>query len=178
MAGPVDCAHRRPTRADTPRRLLVSLAVVVAVVGCDAGPAPSPSTPAGGPSAPTPPAAILSTPEGAQKEGEVGSYTYRGAGTDTPWLPADALDPFTVSADEPLTVRLQDDVAASSATGAVAAADDREGAALRPVRIVGPLATGGFEVPSQPTGSWVLFVELVYADGSGSGAYYWHLDVR
>ena len=53
------------------------------------------------------PVATLAADGGDAVTGQLGSYTWRGGGSDSPWLPG---TPIAVGAGEPLTVRIDGDV--------------------------------------------------------------------
>ena len=102
------------------RRVLVLLLVALTLVGCGSRPAgsggggvaPSPSTSAGRPTAQTvpssstsatPPEAALAAEGGDPVPGQLGSYTWDGTGSESPWLPG---APIAVGAGESLSVTL------------------------------------------------------------------------
>ncbi|HEV8516665.1 MAG TPA: hypothetical protein VGQ47_03375 [Candidatus Limnocylindrales bacterium] len=168
-----------------------ALLALAFVAGCAAipasGSAPLPPTGEGSPprvepttrSTPAivlPPGATLETPAGHRTEAALGSYTYRGAGSDSPWLPADTLDRVDVSAGASLTICLTDRTGIASARAVVADAADRAGEETEGVAISGPDPTGALLLTAPPRGSWVLMVLVEYAGGSGSAAYYWRLE--
>jgi hypothetical protein len=162
------------------RLLRVALAAALVVTAC-AGPAP-PSSATAAPTDPAsadpeaPPAALLSIDGTPGVPGELGSYTYLGRGSDSPWLPAAMLQPVLVGPDGRLVVRLASGEPIAGGRARVARAGDTQGTRTealglsqeqQAVVIVGPGA-----------GSWVLAVELDYPDGAGSGLYFWRLEVR
>lgn len=159
--------------------LRVALASALVVAAC-AGPSPpSPATEApsdAATAAAAPPDALLTVDGAPAVAGELGSYTYLGRGSDSPWLPATMLQPVQVGAGGRLVVRLANGEPIARGSARVARAGDTEGAETEPlglsqeqqaVVIVGP-----------GPGSWVLAVELDYADEAGSGLYFWRLEVR
>jgi len=119
-----------------------------------------------------PPAASLQADGGDPVVGEVGSYTWNGGGSDSPWLQG---SPIRVGAGEPLTVTLASGPAigdwtvqrvaggTSGGTGAVAMGSG-EGT---PIAFIAP-----------GPGSWSILVNVRFAQGSDTAAYYWLLDVR
>jgi hypothetical protein len=144
-------------------------------VGSSASPSGAVTTQSGGP-----PLAVMTVDGGGRHEGELGTFVYRGSGTDAPWLPATALDSVAVKPDSRLTVRLGDQglIGPWSATIAPAGDDQAERAQLLAREgTVGGLRES-IELPAPPPGAWVLMADLNYGDGSGSGAYYWLVDVR
>jgi hypothetical protein len=119
-----------------------------------------------------PPTASLGAEGGDAVVGQLGSYTWGGTGSDSPWLPGSRL---TVGAGEPLTVRIDGGggVADWSAARVAAGTTDGTGAAAlgggegEPIRFIGPAA-----------GHWSVQVQVRFETGSDTAAYYWLLDVR
>ena len=126
-----------------------------------------------------PPVAVLSGPGITAAEGEIGGYTYRDGGSDSPWLPAPSLERVRVATGATLSVRLAGNATITNWVARIAPASDRQGERQR------GLARGGSErvpadvirFPAPPSGEWVLMVELTYGGGLGSGGYYWRLEV-
>jgi hypothetical protein len=160
--------------------LRVALASVLVVAACAGPPPPSPATElpsdAASVDAAAPPPALLTVDGSPAVAGELGSYTYLGRGSDSPWLPATMLQPVEVGPDGRLVVRLASGEPIAGGSARVARAADSQGEPTAPlglsqeqqaVVIVGP-----------GPGSWVLAVELDYANGAGSGLYFWRLEVR
>jgi len=127
-----------------------------------------------------PPIAELIVADGSRVEGTLGSYDYDGAALDGPWLPASALDTVELAtADEPLTISLPESnhFVRWGARYADAADDDAD--------VITQLAAGGdgsaplasASLSGPPSGSWVLAVQLFFADERGDAAYYWHVVV-
>lgn len=132
-------------------------------------PAPPSPRPAG-PTTEAPLATLLAG--GAAHPGEVGGFDFGTATQSSPWLPATALDRVDVAAGTPLRVVLDGRGAIADWAAGYARADDTAGDAVTALASgAGPEAS--FEAP--PAGDWVLSVTVVYADGAGTGAYYWHL---
>jgi hypothetical protein len=169
------------------RRVVGLIAVVWWAAAC-AGAAPAspgptrsqPATPGGAASAdPTtavPPEAVLVTGDGAEVTGSLGGYTYGAAGSDSPWLSGSGLPSAAVAAGEPLTIGLTDGSRPASVQAVVASETDPQGEHPTPLSAE-PTPTGA-RVTAPGDGSWVLSVTVEYADGLGSGAYYWRLEVR
>ena len=168
-------------------RLLVGLAVIVAVVGACAGggvgstdgpglptatgPATAPSaaaTPADGSS---PPDATLSAEGGDAVRGQLGSYTWSETGSDSPWLPGASV---AVGVGERLTVGLVPTGATASwrARYVPATQDSAAGAVSLGE---GP---GAPEFTTPPAGTWTVEVQVEFPAGIGSASYYWRLEVR
>lgn len=150
--------------------------------GTPAATAASPEPPAtsqvdtGGPS-PTvagrdaPPDALLAAEGGDPVAGQLGTFVWLEAGSDSPWLPG---APITVGAGEPLTVSLVPD-------GDIRAWAARYG----PANAVGPdgatsLGEGagipGFVAPGP--GSWTVELSVEFAAAAGNAHYFWRLDVE
>jgi len=131
--------------------------------------APSTASPA---QAEGPPGATLSVEGGDPLAGQLGSYTWAGGGSDSPWLQGSAV---RAGAGEPLTVRLDRAtvVADWAATRVVAGTTDGSGgvslasAEGEPIRFIGPAA-----------GHWSVQVQVRFDGGSDSATYYWLLEVR
>jgi hypothetical protein len=182
-----------------PRRV-IGLALAGVVVACTgpassppatgpiASPSPSPATavpvPASSPAAapPTdvsvPSAALLGSPpiarlavEGGDPiEGQLGTYTWGGGGSDAPWLPG---APIEVASGEPLEVTFEPLIGVTAWRGRIvpAAATGPAGATV--------LAEGSgpprFEAPS--AGAWTLEVQVTFPAGMGAASYAWALTV-
>jgi hypothetical protein len=133
-------------------------------------PTPSPTAAPVEPAA-TPPAASLSAEGGDPVVGQLGSYTWGGGGSDSPWLPG---APVAVGAREPLTVTIAGGRAVSGWTARRAPAG-----VTSPVGTI-PVGSGAgriaFDAPA--SGSWTLAVSVTFADGLGSATWSWRLDVR
>ena len=130
--------------------------------------APSPAAPA----STEPPAASLKADGGDPVVGQLGSYTWNGGGSDSPWLKG---SPIHVGAGEPLAVTLAGDPEIGSWTVQRVPAGATGGS--------GTVAMGsgegspiGFVSPNP--GSWSILVDVRFADGSDAAAYYWLLEVR
>ncbi len=140
-------------------------------------PVASPSGPAAGvarsahPSDAGPPAATLVAEGGDPVVGQLGSFTWGGGGSDSPWLPG---RPVVVGAGEPLTVNVADGVDVSAWTARRVSAGTSDG--TNGVGLGGGPAPITFAAPGP--GSWSIQVVVTYADGLGSGAYYWQVTVR
>lgn len=140
---------------------------------------PAPSVPAAGRTASPgpslsaePPPATLKAEGGDPVAGQLGSYTWNGGGSDSPWLQG---APIRVGAGEPLTVTIGGGPAvgdwsvqrvAGGSTGASGTEPMGSGEGT-PVAFLAPGA-----------GAWSILVDVRFADGSDAAAYYWLLDVR
>jgi hypothetical protein len=159
--------------------------IVLAVAACaTAGPSPTvapvepSSPPAVTPSAAVatavgtaPPAARLAAEGGDPVTGQLGTYTWRDTGTDSPWLPGAAI---AVGPGEPLSVSLEPavDIDTWRARFVPANADGPEGATA-----LGEGA-GSPAFPAPVPGAWTVEVHVVFAGGLGDASYFWRLEIR
>jgi hypothetical protein len=160
--------------------------VLALACGCMASPSPTsgvPVSPPIGPASTTdasrPPAAFLAVNGQGRHPGELGTYIYRGAGSDSPWLPARSLQPVAVPAGGRLAVRLADQRLIGAWSVKVAPAADDQGVTAR-VLSAQPDVNRRWAVVdalAPPPGPWVLVVTVDYGDGSGSGSYFWLVEV-
>ena len=133
-----------------------------------ASPVASPS-PAGVPA--EPPAASLAVEGGDPVAGGLGSYTWAGGGSDSPWLPG---APMRVGSGERLRLTLAPKTGVDSWTADRVKAGTTDGTGA--VRLgSGTSGTIAFDAP--PAGHWSVQVTIRFADGLGSATYYWRLDV-
>ncbi len=141
--------------------------------------APSPTdrssvSPAGSPSGSLPvdpPAAALAVEGGDPVVGRLGSYTWQGGGSDSPWLPGASI---AAAVGEPMTLTLGSGVGVASWTASRVEAGTADG--------IGAIGLGSgtdaiaFVAPAP--GAWSVQVAIRFADDLGSAAYYWQLTVR
>jgi hypothetical protein len=122
-------------------------------------------------SANEPPAASLAVEGGEPVTGQLGTFTWGDGGSDSPWLPG---APVAVGEGERMTVSLAEPVGVATWSAKRMPASTTGGPGA-----IG-LGTGGppisFDAP--PPGSWSVQVIVDYADGLGSGTYYWLVTVR
>ena len=167
------------------RRWTLAVATGLAlVVGCTAAPPVGPSSlPPTSPAAPVatptgpaspavagrPPDATLSAEGGDAATGQLGTYTWAGAGSDSPWLPG---TPIAVGAGEPLTVRIAGDLPVESW-----AARRTPGGATSDVGAI-PVASGAAVIAfaAPPAGDWTVELQVRFV-GGGSASYAWRLAV-
>lgn len=175
---------RRPLAVTTSMTLLVGF--VVAACGPVSPPAsvPASASPAG--AAPTataalpdptrrpgePPPAALAAEGGDPVIGQLGSFMWGGAGSDSPWLPGATIH---VGTGERLTMALADGVT----TTAWSARRTRADHIASPEPLPMAEAAGGpvsFLVP--PPGLWSVEVTVRFSgDQGGSASYYWLVTV-
>jgi len=117
-----------------------------------------------------PPAATLAAEGGDPVSAQLGTYTWAGTGSDSPWLPG---APIAVGQGEPLTVRLDPPtpIDAWAARVAPSTATDPSGA----TSLGGGSGAPAFAAPD--AGSWTVEVALTFADGVGRASYFWRLEV-
>ena len=117
-----------------------------------------------------PPAATMSVEGGDPVAGQLGTYTWRDAGSDAPWLPG---TPISVAAGETLAVEVNPPAGIESWS-----------ARAVPAGTVGPngaMALG--EGSGDPTfappspGDWSVEIALTFADALGEAHYFWALTV-
>jgi hypothetical protein len=182
--------------APVPRRLVhpspfVTVLVGLSIVGCSgtqstspvpaspsfavapSAPASPPATPSSAPSTSTePPTASLTVEGGDPVVGQLGSYTWAGGGSDSPWLPGTKLD---VGAGERVTLSLDPDIAVAEWTASRVDAGTTDGSGA--VGLGSGTGVVSFTAPEAETGAWSIQVALRFADDRGSAAYYWALDM-
>lgn len=140
-------------------------------------PSPTETITSGNPA--TPPLGVLNPADSVGIPGELGSYTYDGAGSDSPWLPARGLEAVPVTTGSTLTLTLQDGSAFGMWTVRASKAANEDGIPVR------GLASGGddaatvtaAEIHAPPAGSWVVAATLYFPQEGGDATYYWLLDV-
>jgi hypothetical protein len=128
--------------------------------------------PSASPDGSGPPKATLSVEGGDAVTGQLGTYTWGGAGSDSPWLRG---APLKAGPGEPLTMTLSDGVAAGQWTARRLPAGS-EGAPGAISLGTGPGAPVTF--PSPRKGTWSVQVTVEFGGGQGSASYYWRLDVK
>jgi len=123
----------------------------------------------GRPGIEAPPDAELSVEGGDPVTGRLGTFAWRGGGSDSPWLPG---TPIQVGAGETLRVTPTPDIAISgwSALLAPAASTGGEGA------VNAGSGSTAVEVTAPGAGSWTLAVTIEFGD-LGSATYSWLLEV-
>lgn len=140
-----------------------------------ASPTPAAASPTPGVSLPRssaePPSATLAAEGGDGVAGQLGSFTWNGGGSDSPWLPG---TPVKVGAGELLTVTVADGVVVSDWSARRVPAGTANG--FGAVGLGGGPAPVAFRAPDP--GSWSVQVLVRFAGGLGSASYYWQLTVR
>ena len=130
------------------------------------------STATGPMPADAPPAASLRVEGGDPVAGQVGSYTWAGAGSDSPWLPGARI---RVGAGERLSLTLAPAIAIGrwSARRITPGSLDGAGAVSLGEGRGAPI---GFAAPGP--GTWSVQVAVQFAGELGSATYYWLVEVR
>lgn len=160
------------------RRAVVAVAAVALVGGCGTGAvSTSPGTPsptavaASGsavPADPQPPVAVLAIDARPGVAGSLGTYTFRGAGSDAPWLPGAALP--VGGGGGTARVDLVPDVGAATWRVKRAPPGDTDGAAARTIASgSGPIA---FPIDAV---AGTIMVDVEFADAQGSAAWFWRV---
>jgi hypothetical protein len=118
-----------------------------------------------------PPAAAIGVEGGDPVFGELGSFTWQNSGSDSPWLPG---YPIRIGASETLMVTLAEPFAIANWQASYVPSSD-----LHSTTPVGLSEGTGepitFEAP--PVGEWSVSVDVWFAGGIGSAAYYWLVEV-
>ncbi|HUG47336.1 MAG TPA: hypothetical protein VMP67_02875 [Candidatus Limnocylindria bacterium] len=141
-------------------------------------PTDAPATDAPASSEPMPRDALMTLPDGTQHAGALGSYFYGGAAADSPWLPARVLPALEAPAGSSLVLSVPPLEFVSWGARYADAADEE-------ADVISPLASGGdgatplesATLPAPPSGSWVVAVQLYFAQEEGDATYYWHVTV-
>jgi hypothetical protein len=118
-----------------------------------------------------PPVASLAVEGGDPVAGMLGSYTWAGGGSDSPWLPG---TPIRVGSGERLTLTLAPPTGVEnwSVRRVKVGTTDGSGAVALASGDTGPVS---FDAP--PAGHWSVQITVRFADDLGSATYYWRLDV-
>jgi hypothetical protein len=130
---------------------------------------------------------VLATPGGSSNEapaatlivggaafpGEVGGFDFGTYTQSAPWLPAVALDRVEIVDGSSLRIELDRRATIAEWAASYAPADEPAGDGL--IGLGSGDGNAQFDAP--PPGDWVLSVTVVYGDGAGTGAYYWHIVV-
>ncbi len=114
---------------------------------------------------------MLAVEGGDQVAGQLGSYTWNGNGSDSPWLPG---TPITVGVGERLTASLDPDVGVAMWSARRVAAGTSDGAGA--VGLGEGAAPVSFTAPAP--GHWSVQVMIGFAGELGSATYYWDVTVR
>jgi hypothetical protein len=122
-------------------------------------------------SLPQPPAASITVEGGDAVVGELGSFTWRNSGSDSPWLDG---NPIHIGTGETLTLTLSEPVGIDTWT---ASRIPRSGLdAPTPVGL-GEGVGGAVAFAGPPAGTWSVNVNVWFVDNLGSASYYWLVEV-
>ena len=134
-----------------------------------ASPTPVPSEAASPSTSALPPEASLAAEGGDPVVGRLGSFTWGGGGSDSPWLPG---TPTAVGAGEPLTVTLAGETRIAAWTAVRAPVTSKTGAGVVPAGEGSGTIAFAVRVP----GRWTVAVTIRF-DGGDAATWYWQLDV-
>lgn len=158
------------------RRLpLLALGALLAIVACGAPTPPPTPEPSTSPTTsdeqplPQPPTAVLNFPGGQPTAADLGTYVYRGTGSDAPWLPGEPIAVPPTGAIGQVFLSEPVRVASWSAWLALTGRKPGPGEPRQIGAGEGPIM---FELPS---GTWTLQLRVEFADGIGGATYYWQL---
>lgn len=103
--------------------------------------------------------------------GELGSFSWKNAGSDAPWIPG---NPMQVGRGEQLTLSLASSIGIDQWTVA------RSPGSTFGSDIVGMGDGTGTPVSfaAPPRGTWSVAVNVWFADNLGSASYYWLMTVK
>ncbi len=116
-----------------------------------------------------PPIATLIVEGGDPVAGQLGTYTWDGGGSDSPWLPG---APIAAATGEVLRMTLSPDISVADWSAVIApAANGDERGALNVGAGPGPI-----QIVAPAPGAWTLAV-TVRAEDRDSATWFWRLDV-
>lgn len=134
-------------------------------------PAIATDAPSSEPSADGPPAARMAAEGGDPVTGQLGTYVWGDAGSDSPWLPG---APISVGAGEPLTVIVDPVIPVSTWRARMVPSGAAGPAGARQLG----QGAGDPRFGAPAPGSWTVEVHVVFVAGRGDASYFWRLDVR
>jgi predicted small lipoprotein YifL len=166
--------------------ILAAAVVALIAVGCGS-PGPATAPPAGVPqqsSGPPrsadppavgdgPPDAALLVPDGDPVVGQLGTYVWRDAGSDSPWLPG---TPVELVGGRSILFGLR--AAVPVETWAAAYADVRVEPGSVPRSIPLQSLAVPLEVAPPPPGRWTVVLRVTFGDGLGEAGYFWLVTMR
>jgi hypothetical protein len=118
-----------------------------------------------------PPAASIAVEGGDPVAGELGSFSWAGSGSDSPWLEG---NPFHMGTGEQLTMTLAGAVPVATWT---AARVPPVGLDAVPAVGLGEGSGSPVAFAGTPRGTWSVRVSVWFAEDLGSATYYWLIDV-
>ncbi|HEY8818189.1 MAG TPA: hypothetical protein VIM25_05155 [Candidatus Limnocylindrales bacterium] len=101
---------------------------------------------------------------------QLGSFTWNGGGSDSPWLPG---SPITIGAGERMSVSFTTDPGVASWTARRAPTGTLDGGAVGLAQGASPITFS-----SPPAGTWSVQLAVLFSNGRGSAAYYWQVTVH
>lgn len=119
-----------------------------------------------------PPDGLLAVEGGDPVVGELGTWTWKNAGSDAPWLPG---YPIHVGVGERLRFAMAERVpieAWNVARVPPSSVPGNEGAVE-----MGSGTSGAISVPAPPVGPWSVSVHVRFGDNLGDATYYWAVTV-
>jgi hypothetical protein len=157
-----------PTEASPAASVVATTTVIPSTTPSEGPPTPEP-TPE--PPIPEPPAASIAVEGGDPVVGELGSFGWKNAGSDSPWLDG---SPIHVGPGETLALTMGEPVGIDQWTVSRVPPGDRDSS-----RAVGMGEGSGGPVTflAPPSGSWSVNVDVWFVDNLGSASYYWLVEV-
>jgi hypothetical protein len=157
-----------PTEASPAASVVATTTVIPSTTPSEGPPTPEP-TPE--PPIPEPPAASIAVEGGDPVVGELGSFGWKNAGSDSPWLDG---SPIHVGPGETLALTMGEPVGIDQWTVSRVPPGDRDSS-----RAVGMGEGSGRPVTflAPPSGSWSVNVDVWFVDNLGSASYYWLVEV-
>jgi hypothetical protein len=119
-----------------------------------------------------PPDGLLAVEGGDPVVGELGTWTWKNAGSDAPWLPG---YPIHVGVGERLTFAMAERLPIESweiSRVPPSSVPGNEG-----VVDMGDGTSGAITVPAPPVGKWSVSVHVRFGDNLGDATYYWAVSV-
>jgi hypothetical protein len=120
-----------------------------------------------------PPDALLAVEGGDPVVGDLGSFTWLNAGSDSPWLPG---EPIRVGAGETLAIELDPPIAIQEWTATRRPWPLPDGVAEAPVDRGSLGEAVSFMAP--PPGIWSVHVSVWFASNRGQASYFWRIEIR
>jgi hypothetical protein len=118
-----------------------------------------------------PPAASIAVEGGDPAVAQLGTFTWKNGGSDSPWLDGSLI---RVGAGEQLFMTLEEPIALDEWTVSRVSPGNRDGiGAVRIAEGRGGLVT----FPAPPIGSWSVQVRVRFAANLGTALYYWLIEV-
>jgi hypothetical protein len=171
VAGVILGACSAPGRQQSAGSSTVASARATTAVGSPTPVEPTTTQPPTAPPIAAPPDASIAVDGGDPVVGVLGTFTWHNAGSDAPWLDG---APLHVGAGEQLALSLARPIAIERWTAGRTTPGSLDGSGA-----IG-LAEGTGGLPrfaAPPPGTWSVQVNVWFAGGQGSAAYYWLVEV-